>query len=281
MKTENTAYSGQMDKKYRFYHVVSHIGEYRIMKELGVKQILISYFYLRKSEELYNTIIADKDMNVIIDSGLFSFAAKTKGAENTEESCRQYSEEYIDFVSKNHKVENIISFFELDFDVIGYDYHTFVKPYQQRLLEITDKIVLIMQKGRTIEDLKEMCTRYVHTISIPFATDVERGYFDYLLICDIAHHYGKRVHMLGCSTPHYLRFAEQSDSSAWIMHSIYGSQTMVVGNELKTFHWSECDKVDKDDYKERKKQSAMAFMELERIVNTTKEEKPMQVLRLF
>lgn len=270
-----------MDNKYRFYHVVSHKGEFNIAKEIGVKQILISYFYLRKSEELYNLILENKDINVVIDSGLFSYSMGTKGADPTEENCLEYAEEYIRFIEKNHQVENIISFFELDFDLIGYDYHTFVRPLQQRLLEITDKIVLIMQKGRTLDDLRDMCTRYVHTISIPFAGEKERQWFDYELICDIAHKYNKRVHMLGCSAPEYLKFAEQSDSSSWIMTSIYGSQTMVVGDQLKSYHWSECDHIDQEDYNERKKQSAISFMELERIVTKLKQQDQGKQLRLF
>lgn len=270
-----------MDKEYRFYHVVSHLGEYNILKEIGVKQILISFFYLRKNEELLKAVLENKDIKVVIDSGLYSFSMGTKDANPCEENCRRYSEQYISFVEKYHDAENIVSFFELDWDLIGYDYHTFVRPYQQRLLEITDKIVLIMQKGRSIEDLKEMCTRYVKTISIPFAGEKERQYFDYLLICDIAHKYNKRVHMLGCSAAEYLVYAEQSDSSSWIMQSIYGSQTMCVGNELKSFHWSECDLVDKEDYLERKKQSAIAYKELEKIVNKKKEDVDYKVLRLF
>lgn len=269
-----------MDKEYRFYHVVSHEGEFNIVKELGIKQVLISYFYLRKNKKLYNAVLENKDINVIIDSGLFSYSMGTKGADTSEEKCRAYAEEYIKFIEENHQVENIIHFFELDFDLIGYDYHTFVRPYQQRLLEITDKIVLIMQKGRTLDDLRDMCTRYVRTISIPFAGEKERQWFDYQLICDIAHRYNKRVHMLGCSAPEYLRFAEQSDSSSWIMQSIYGSQTMVVEGQLKTFHWSECDLINKDDYIERKKQSAIAYKELNNIVNKLKQDKKEQT-RLF
>lgn len=269
-----------MDKEYRFYHVVSHEGEFNIIKELGIKQILVSYFYLRKNKKLYNAILENKDVEVIIDSGLFSYSMGTKGADTSENKCREYAEEYIKFIQENHNVENIISFFELDFDLIGYDYHAFVRPYQQRLLEITDKIVLIMQKGRTLEDLRDMCTRYVHTISIPFAGLEERKYFDYMLICDIAHRYNKRVHMLGCSNIDYLRFADQSDSSSWIMQSIYGSQTMIVGDKLQSVHWTESDMVDKDDYIERKKQSAIAYKELNTIVNKIKKDSLHQT-RLF
>lgn len=266
-----------MNTDYRFHHVISDMIKYRQIKAAGSKHCLVSYFYLMKNDELYETLKNDKEMLVLVDSGLYSFWNSVKV---DEKSARDYAEKYIAFVEKASANENFVGFFELDFDLINFDYHTFVKPYQERLLAITNKIVLITQKRRSIEDIKELLSKPVDTIAIPFSASTERKYFDYQYIIKMAHEAQKRVHLLGCSTVDYLVHAEQSDSSSWFMSGAMGSEVHIINNRITTFHYSEWDEV-AETYNERAIKNAKKYIEIEELVNKKKQEKNYEQLFLF
>lgn len=261
---------------YKFYHVVTNDNDLYMIKQTNVKQILVSYFYARKNKKMFNEIL-ESDFEILIDSGLYSYS---NGKVITEEKAREYCEDYIQFVKDHHENPKIINFFELDFDLIDFNYYEFVKPYQNRLVDITDKIVLITQKGRTIEDIDELLTKNITTVAIPFASNVERKYFDYMYIIDKAHAQGKKVHLLGCSTIEYLTDVEQSDSSAWVTSAIFGNELYLIDNKMKSFYIGE----DKNNVEYRRIvgiHNAKEFMKLEEKVNEMKKEKNYEILRLF
>lgn len=266
-----------MDTKYRFYNVISDVIKYNQCKDVGVSQMLISYYYLRNNEKLLNLLINDDNIEIVVDSGLFSYY---NSVDITEEEVIKYSNEYIEFIKKYHSNKNFIGFFELDFDLIGYDYKTFVKPFQTELLNITNKIILICQKRRTIDDIEEMLKQNIKTIAIPFASSVERNYFDYHLIIDKAHEKGIRVHLLGCSTPKYLKNAEQSDSSSWFMSASVGEEARLINRSIQTFHYTESDEI-ATDYDTRARRNAKFFAtDFQNLVNDMKKTKH-EVQRLF
>lgn len=266
-----------MNKEYKFYNVISDVIKYEQCKKAGVKQMLISYYYLRSDSRLLNKLINDDEIEVIVDSGLFSYC---NSVEIDEQGAIAYSNEYISFVEKYCDYKCFKGFFELDFDLIGYDYHSFVKPFQKRLLDATNKIILICQKRRTIDDIDEMLEQNIETIAIPFASSVERTYFDYHYIIDKAHAKNKRVHLLGCSTADYLKFAEQSDSSSWFMSAAMGEEARLLMGKIQTFHYLESDEIAKD-YDTRAVRNARFYAnEFQDLVNK-KKEKPIEILRLF
>ena len=263
---------------YKFYHVISDVIKYNQCKTAGVKQMLVSYFYLRKDDKLLNLLINDNEIEVIVDSGLYSYS---NSVEITDEEAKKYSEEYISFIEKNEHYSCFKSFFELDFDLIGYDYHEFVKPYQERLLKATDKMILICQKGRTIEDIESLLTRNINTIAVPFASSIERNYFDWRLLIDMIHNAGKRVHLLGCSTVDYLVYADQSDSSSWFMTAAMGEESRLINNRIKTFHYTESEEVEKQ-YNERAINNAKFYKnEFQDLVNKKQNQTRHEFLRLF
>ena len=265
--------------EYKFYHVISDLIKYYQCKCAGVKQMLISYYYLRDNEKLLKTLINDSDIEVIVDSGLYSYSNSVK---ITEKEALEYSREYIEFIKKYESYSCFKNFFELDFDLIGYDYHTFVKPFQDELLKATDKMVLICQKGRTIEDIEEMLTKNVNTVAIPFASSVERSWFDWRLLIDMAYAKNKRVHLLGCSTVEYLVYASQSDSSSWFMSAAMGEECRLLNNVIKTFHYTEVKDV-AEDYTTRAVRNAKFYRnEFQDLVNKKKTTEPKcEYLRLF
>lgn len=268
-----------MNKEYKFYHVISDLIKYNQCKEAGVKQMLISYFYLRNNHRLLHALINDDEIEVIVDSGLYSYF---NSVEITEADAKDYSREYISFIKKYEHYKCFKSFFELDFDLIGYDYHTFVKPYQEQLLEATNKMILICQKRRTIDDIKEMLTKNVDTIAIPFASSVERTWFDWRLLIDMCNEKNKRVHLLGCSTVDYLVNASQSDSSSWFMSAAMGEENRLILGKIKTFHYTESDEVAKDYHTRAIRNARFYKNEFQDLVNKKKTEEPRyECLRLF
>lgn len=263
---------------YKFYHVISDVIKYNQCKQAGVTQMLVSYFYLRKDKRLLNLILKDEEIEVIVDSGLYSYS---NSVEITEEEAKIYSDEYINFIKKYQHYNCFKSFFELDFDLIGYDYHSFVKPFQERLLNATDKMILICQKGRTIKDIEEMLTRNITTIAIPFASSVERNYFDWRLMIDMIKAKNKRIHMLGCSTVDYLVYADQSDSSSWFMAAAMGEECRLINGRIQNFHYTEA-KVIEREYNDRAINNARFYKnEFQDLVNKKQAEPRHEFLRLF
>lgn len=263
---------------YKFYNVISDVIKYNQCKKADVKQVLISYYYLRNNNKLLQLLIDDKDIEILVDSGLFSYSNSVK---INQEEARKYCEEYILFVEKHCNYDNFVGFFELDFDLIGYDYHDFVLPYQKRLVYLTDKIILITQKKRTIDDIKDMIIKDVKTIAIPFFSSLERKYFDYHLLIDMIHKRGKKVHLLGCSTIEYLQLVEQSDSSSWFMSAAMGEEARLIYGEIKTFHYKESEII-KQTYDERAVKNAHFYShDFQNYVNYKKENYNYEILRLF
>lgn len=261
---------------YKFYHVTCSTHDLNYLKQANVEQVLISFYYIKQQKKLFEDIL-ECGMELVVDSGLFSYS---NGKDITEEQAREYSEEYIEFVKKHHDNPKIINFFELDFDLIGLDYHTFVKPYQERLLEITDKIVLITQKRRTVQDIEEMLEQNVTTIAIPFASPVERKWFDWQYIIDKAHAKGKRVHLLGCSAVEFLIYADQSDSSSWVSSAIFGRKVIFRNDKMVAIEIPK-DENQTETTKQAKLENAIEFLKLEPRVNEKKNEVRYEVLRLF
>lgn len=262
---------------YKFYHVTCCTNDLNHLLEADVKQTLISFYYIKKDKKLLPKVL-ENNMEVVIDSGLFSYS---NGKDINEKEAIQYCEEYIRFVKEYHNDPRIINFFELDFDLIGFDYETFVKPYQKRLVEITDKIVLITQKRRTVEDIECLLEQNVTTIAIPFASSVERKWFDYMYIIEKAHKKGKRVHLLGCSAVEFLIYADQSDSSSWVTSAVFGNQIKFINGKIKSFYIPK-DENQTETTRRLKTENAQEFLKLEPLVNQkVKNEERYEVLRLF
>lgn len=267
-----------MDNIYNLHFVVTSNSALEIIKKTPAKHILISFYYLQKDKKLQQAILNEKDMHILIDSGLFSFFSLLKD-KITDDEIKIYCKKYIEYIKSVCNMQQFQGFFELDLDLINKDYKTYVKPIQNELLKITNKIVLIAQKGRTIEEIQEMCEQNVKCIAIPFASDVERKWFDYKLIEDMAHKENKRIHLLGCADQLYLNDVEQSDSSTWARASAFGEQNIMCGNKLVRFHWSETGLINKDDATQRSLDCINEFLKMEKYVNENK--KSINQMRLF
>jgi len=267
-----------MKNNYNLYFVVTSNSALQLIKKTKAKNILISFYYLKKDKKLQKAILEETDMNILIDSGLFSFFSLLKD-KITDLEIDKYCKEYEHYIKKTCDMQQFKGYFELDLDLINKDYNTYVKPIQKKLLEITNKIILIAQKKRTIEDIEEMCNQDVKCIAIPFASDVERQYFDYMLITDMIHKHNKRVHLLGCADQKYLHDVEQSDSSTWARASAFGEQNIMVGNELRRFHWRDTDLINKDDANQRSIDCVNEFLKMQDYVNSNR--KNIQQLRLI
>lgn len=265
-----------MEKDYKLYFVVTSNSAFNLIKKTNAKNILISFYYLKKDKKLQQAIKEDANYNYLIDSGLYSFWSLLKD-KLTDADIQKYCSEYKNYIKSVCQFEQFKGFFELD--LIDKDYQSYVKPIQRQLLDITDKIILITQKKRTIEDIIEMCEQDVQCIAIPFASSIERKWFDYNLLIDIAHKHNKRVHLLGCADQNYLNDVEQSDSSTWARASAFGEQNIMVGNQLMRFHWSETDLINKDDANQRSIDCVNEFLKMQKYVNDNY--KKIDQLRLF
>ena len=88
-----------MSNEYKLYFVVTSNSALQLIKKTKAKNILISFYYLKKDRKLQKAILEETDMNILIDSGLFSFFSLLKD-KITDSEIDKYCEEYRNVLEK-------------------------------------------------------------------------------------------------------------------------------------------------------------------------------------
>ena len=76
---------------YKMYFVVTSYSALKLVKKTNAKNILISYFYLRKDRRLYDAVLKEREFKILIDSGLYSFWNSQKNKVSDKENKNAYS----------------------------------------------------------------------------------------------------------------------------------------------------------------------------------------------
>lgn len=181
------------------------------------KYILMSYFYIQKTDAERIEHIRDNSEEILIDSGAHSFQ---KGAKvNFEE----YTERYAEFIRQFDR-ENVIGYFEMDVDNILS--HDRILEMRRTLESVTDKIIPVWHVERGIKGFHELCEQYNGKIvAIPGFRGMEIMDHQYLSFLKVARRYNCKVHCLGMTrrkTMDKVPF-DFTDSSTWLQQVVYGS----------------------------------------------------------
>ena len=180
-----------------------------------MKWNLVSYYYMRKHDDLFNEL-KDRSETMIIDSGAHSFQ-KGKKVE-----WLQYTKDYAEWIVKNDS-NKILGYFEMDIDnIIGYEK---VLELRKILEGVSDKIIPVWHKNRGINNYKKMCQKYTgKIIGITGFSNEDIKDDQYPMFVNMAWHYGCRIHCLGMTRKKILDKVpfDYTDSASWLSPLIYG-----------------------------------------------------------
>jgi len=224
----------------------------KLLLELKVKDVMISYFYIysdlkarniyQKSQEIYNTkspkynkLFSQFDY-VMIDSGAYSYFSGAAEIVN-DYLIDKYVEQYGSWL-KNNK-EYYTDFVEMDIDkMIGYDLKR-VEKYRKYLEECAGKKCLpVWHVNRGVDYWEKMTQEYdyvgVGGIAINEFEDAKRKLYPMLTI---AKKNNCKVHAFGFTFLNYLKLIPlySCDSSSWAAGHSFGSLHLYLDQEL--FHF--------------------------------------------
>ena len=167
MRKEDYAYNKHTSKGVLFFSA-SSVGDAKQLVDFGIREILVSYFYIKKSIAYYEKMakfLHEEDGLFMTDSGAFSFMGNAEKEEMyTEAYWIPYLEEYVAWLRKNK--EHIFVAANLDLDVVvGRDV---VRKWNKKYFEPLEKeglqIVYVAHEEESdphaIQHFKEYCHKY-------------------------------------------------------------------------------------------------------------------------
>ena len=105
-------------RKATLFFSASSVGDYTTLRDFGIKDTLVSYFYLRKSLKFYPPQLEKQHKEggiFMTDSGAFSFMGKkVEHKMTTEEYWLPYLEEYVAWLHENKKFIFVAANLDLD-----------------------------------------------------------------------------------------------------------------------------------------------------------------------
>lgn len=176
--------------------------------------MLFSFFTLNQQ---FFDIVKNKCESILIDSGAHTFQRSNKNVD-----WDRYTHKYAEWIKANDR-ENIVGYFEMDVDrKIGYQK---VLSLRKVLERVSDKIIPVWHKNRSIEDYKSMCRDYAGKwIAITGFKNEDIRDDQYMMFLNYAKSYGCKVHCLGMTRREILDKIpfDSVDSSSWLQRANYG-----------------------------------------------------------
>lgn len=172
MRRNDSKYDKAKNKAVLFF-TASSVDTFRQLYDFGIREILVSYFYLKKSLSYYEDMLPKLKSEggiFMTDSGAFSFMGKFKSGDSEYEKAHHeefwipYLEEYVSWI-RAHK-EYIFSAANLDIDlIVGRDV---VRKWNKKYFEPLEKeginIVYVAHEDsgdpHAIQHFTEYCSKY-------------------------------------------------------------------------------------------------------------------------
>ena len=232
-------YNKRKNKGLLFFSA-SSVGDTKQLIDFGVREILVSYFYIKKSLGYYDTTLKflyEEDGIFMTDSGAFSFMGSELTDEmQTEEYWLPYLKEYVAWL-RAHK-EYIFVAANLDLDtVVGHDV---VRKWNKEYFEPLEKeglsIVYVAHEDYSIGDthavqhFREYCSKYSYVgVNQKHKSHASHFY-------QLAKQYNVRVHGFAWTELGIVKhfpFASL-DSTTWLGGVRYGTTYLYDGKNFKT-----------------------------------------------
>ena len=245
MRRNDFNYDSKKNKAILFFSA-SSAGDFQQLWDFGIREMLVSYFYIKKSLDYYDKMLpALKGENGIFmtDSGAFSFMGKFREGSpeyekaSTEEFWIPYLEEYVSWL-RAHK-DYIFSAANLDIDrIVGRDV---VRKWNRKYFEPLEKegihIVYVAHEEEgdphAIYHFKEYCERYKYVGINQRHKDFANRFYQIAKVYDVKVH-GFAWTELGL-LKHYPFFS--ADSVTWLGGVRFGTTYDYDGKNFRTIDY--------------------------------------------
>lgn len=223
-----------------FFAGAEHDEHRKILLDIGVKNILVSYFYLQKKpEQKIEQMLKEmkeNNVNIFLDSGAFTFMYA--GEKPSFEELKAYTEKYSDFITKYKDYFEI--YVELDVDkVVGFD----------KFLELRK---IMEDKGlkpspvhhyetRTNEYWETQCKEFEYLAMGSIAQGDQLNLSKIAELINIADKYNRKVHGFGFTRIDILPKLNfySVDSTSWLSGNRFGLTYLFTGNTLRQYNKDE------------------------------------------
>lgn len=245
MRKEDFQYNKNKNKAVLFFSA-SSVGDFKQLYYFGIREMLVSYFYIKKSLGYFDGILPTlKEQGGIFmtDSGAFSFMGKFReGSSEYEEAHKEefwlpYLEEYVAWL-RAHK-DYIFSAANLDIDnIVGHD---IVRKWNKKYFEPLEKeginVVYVAHESEgdphAINHFKEYCEKYRYV-------GINQRHKDYATrFYQIAKMYHVKVHGFAWTEigilKHYPFFS--ADSVTWLGGVRFGTTYDYDGKNFRTLDY--------------------------------------------
>jgi hypothetical protein len=238
----NYTYNGSKNRAIQFFSVASPRYA-KVLLDMGVNEILISYHYFKKNPAGFQEIIEEltrRNGYFMLDSGVFTYLADPTIKDNPEAAkvdfWRKYIEEYIGFIEKNHKHIYCAANFDLDLRLGREATFKLNEEYFEPLHDRTN-ITYIFHANRAYDDpygLKH-AEYYAQRYDYIGTTSSETNDIMKKVIA-IVRNYNVRCHGMAYTSYKALRSTPlfSIDSSTWLGGLRYGSTYWWDGANFST-----------------------------------------------
>ena len=208
-----------------------------LLRDMGLKDILVSYFYLRKRQKIFEEKVLPEIKEsgglFMTDSGGFSFiSGEVKDEFYTESYWLPYLEEYVAWLYANHKYIYVAA----NLDVDAYVGRETIVKWNKKYFKPLEKYVQIVYVAQRdwnneygdyhgLKRFKEYCSLYDYV-------GVNKNYAsNYVRVATIARHTKTRLHGFAwTSIPRLMSKPMFSvDSTSWLSGIRYGTTYIFNG----------------------------------------------------
>ena len=222
------------------YFSASSVSDTRMLYEFGIKEILVSYFYIRKALKFYEEWLPKFKAEggiFMTDSGAFSFMGSAYTEEmETPEFWGDYRKEYIDWCVA-HK-DYIFSMVNLDLDkIVGHDpVYEWNRKYFEPLEKMGIQVIYVSHEVEGIgdDDGTKAFTYYCKRYRYVGVNQVLKKYAQKFY--NISNHYKCRVHGFAWTDLKILkRYPFFSvDSTSWLTGIRFGTTFIDDGKNFRS-----------------------------------------------
>lgn len=238
-------YYDKSENKAVLYFSASSTGDFQQLYDFGIRECLVSYFYIRKNLKYWETMLPKFKAEggiFMTDSGAFSFMGKYDPDSpecdkyRTEEFWMPYLKEYLGWINA-HK-EYIFSVVNLDLDmIVGEDVvdkwnRLYFEPYEREGINVI-YVAHPTDRRNSFERLRQYCARYEY-VGVN-QSDKENAAKIYQLI----KHHNRKVHGFAWTELNLLkRYPFFSvDSVTWLGGVRFGTTYDYDGKNFRTLDY--------------------------------------------
>ena len=220
-----------------FYSGVEDSNNFEVLYDMGIRNFLMSYHYIRNKHLNMNTY-KDKGIKLFIDSGAYTYMSDPKYADATIEEWEKHIQTYLNWAKKHKNVIFAIANLDLEM-VLGEDTirEWNEKYFEPFMLETGIPVCFIWHTISGESGWERYCQRYPY-VGMSWVSDTEGVDLDLSFgqnMLRIAEKYNTVVHGMGMTRTSLLTKLSfyTSDSTTWLVGLQYGEINFWNGQKMQ------------------------------------------------